>query len=442
MAQIQNSTEAIEMSQGRLPERAVAPADKRWKFVSFLVSLGMLSFFIGYNCLTLRDQGNIQLPNILIFPWFVLGICATLWGSLISVAYGIRKKVWVKLFLLLFGLLTCWSLVIGHYNSTFAVREAFFSQAGIGVWIAFLLVVPGQNARFWAYFEKHLLTIYKIALLIEIAAIVLMTLGNRGLLRVNFSTSLSLFILGWGILSSRKSLIRWGMIGVALFLIHSVVHDQRETFLLPIEFALLFLPVYLKKSFGNKRSGFPAKLLRVSGLVSLLILLVPVVYLTMPGKYQQIFTRAHLTDDTRTMVLKDYRASEMLQPGNFLLGKGVNGFYKSRIRHNPIGGMWTSTVIEVGYLQMILNVGAIYAVMMILMGLIPSIKAILRPRNALAAMAGVWVLMRLINMGIAAQPRSDFGWFFFWLCIGLLLSKEMTKAEGKVNARRPARALA
>jgi len=214
--------------------------NRKWKSVSILVSLTMVLFLLGQSCLTLRDKVDLDIPDIIVFPEFIIGIATLLWAGYLSAINGVKSKLSIKIPLFIFGFLTCWSLVLGHYNSIYAIREAFFSPNGIGVWLAFLLVLPGQNKRFWIYFKKHLLTIYKFSLILQIIAIGLLLSGSRGLLRVNFSTAISLFVFGWGLLSSDKSYTRWGMIGLVLFTIHNLFINQRETFFLPLEFWLFY----------------------------------------------------------------------------------------------------------------------------------------------------------------------------------------------------------
>jgi hypothetical protein len=216
------------------------------------------------------------------------------------------------------------------------------------------------------------------------------------------------------------------LVGLLLFGAHSLIHNQRETFLLPVEFFLLLLPIYLCKSFGKDRRIF-SNALKVSLIAYLMVIIAPVTYLMLPSKYQSVVSEENLTEDTRSLVLKDYAASDMNKPLNYLLGKGVNGFFKSKLRYNPIGGAGTSLVIEVGYLQMVLNVGLVYALVTVLMGLVPALRAIMKSPNALVVAAGLWVLVRLINMTIAATPRTEMSWFLFWLCIGVLGSAEMMK---------------
>jgi hypothetical protein len=415
-------------------------AQRRWRFVSMLVALGMLSFLLGQNLLNLRDLGGMGfLPHIIIFPWFAIGACSIILAGFIAIfSRGERRKLSVSLGLVLLGLLTCWSLILGHYNSVVAVREALFSASGIGVWLAFLLFLPGQNKRFWVCFRRHLMLIYKLALVLQVLAIALALMGNKGLLRVNFSTSISLFIFVWGVMASDKSLTRWGLLGVLLFAFHSLFQNQRETFLLPLEFLALFLPVYLGRSFAGSRKRFSSRFIILFAIVYLHILAVPIVYFAMPSKLQGALSEKNISEDTRALVLKDYMASDMKQPISLLFGKGVNGYYKSRLRVNAIGGRGTSTGIEMGYLQMFVNVGAVFAVIMILMGLMPSVRGILISPTPLGVAAGLWVLVRLINMTIASVPRTEFNWFLFWLCIGVLHSKERISENAALTAE-PAR---
>jgi hypothetical protein len=414
-----------------------ALVNRRWRFVSFLVALGMIAFLWGQSCLTLRDNG-VALPDIIVFPGFAFGVSALILAGCLSVFRGTRTRLSAKAGLALLSILSCWSLVHGHFTSALALREAMFTYTGIGVWVAYLLFLPGQNRGFWVYFRRHLFVIYKLSLLLQVCAILLLLLGDKGLIRVNFSTSISLFILGWGILESNKSFVRWGLVGTLLFCLHSLIINQRETLLLPLEFLAFLLPVYLMRSLPGKKRSLTGKLMRLMAVVYLLVILVPVLYLAMSAKEQRVFSKANIGEDTRSMVLKDYMESDMTDPENFLFGKGVNGFFKSKLRTSPLGGRGTSNGIEVGYLQMVLNVGVLYVIIMVLMGLLPAVRGILKSPDPLVISSGLWVLTRLINMSMAAVPRTEFAWFLFWLCIGVLHSKERMSENAALTAE-PAR---
>jgi len=418
-----NATNSMSMTTNTNIHEAVTDIalNRQWRLVSFLVSFSMLSFLIGQSFLTLRDQVGFDIPDIIIFPEFILGTGAIIWAGYLSVVYGVKTKRSIKMCLSILGLLTCWSLIQGNYSSIYAIREAFFSPQGIGVWIAFLLVLPGQNERFWDYFRNHLLTIYKISLILQIIAIALLFSENKGLLRVNFSTSISLFVFGWGLLAADKSYTRWGLIGLVLFTIHNLFINQRETFFLPIEFLVILLIICFARSL-KQHSGKIICVLMVA-YIAFGVFADTIV----PEQYLYILNKTRIFEDTRTFVFQDYMDSDMTQPMNYLFGKGVNGFFESKFRYNDIGGFGTSLGIEMGYLQMLLNVGAIYVVLMIMISLTPAVKSVLKSLNPLVITAGIWVIVRLINMLFAAVPQTNFSWLLFWLCIGVLSSAEMTQ---------------
>ncbi len=392
-----------------------------WKFVSAILTLSLGFFVLGQSCLTLRPTGILFLPDIIVFPPFVLAIAGLLLAAVISIAIGGRQKRWVKLGYLFLGFLTLLSFFQGHLFSLYAIREAVFNQYGIGAWMAFLLAIPASNEKFWVYFKRHFLLLFNLLLFIQVFAILLLINGNEGLMRLNFSTSVSLFILAAGILSSDKAYFWSGLIGLGLFEMHSFIHDQRESFLLPLEFMALFLPVYLFRSFHGQKEKKFNRAIKIISLLYVMALVAGGIFFMMSAKYKKAAEMSMLTRDTRSTVVEDYLASEMLEPRNLLLGKGVNGYYKSS-RRTMLGGAGTSDVIEIGYLQMILNVGLLYVLIMFLLGFFPSLKAIFKSRNPLAAVAGLWILVRLANMVYMAKPSTSLDWFLFWICIGIIHS--------------------
>jgi len=388
-----------------------------------------MSFVLGQSGYTLRDHVTFDIPDIFIFPWFIVGIGLLVLAAILSLLGGPKKKLFIKISLAALMLLALWSLVQGHYHSKVAMREAIFSPMGIGIWLGFLFVLPASSERFWVYFKKHILHVLKLLLLLEFFAIMLMLSGNRGLIRVNFSTSISLFILTWGLFSSDKRLTVWGLIGSLVFLFHSFIHNQRETFLLPLEYMMLFLPIYFGRTSVTVKKNLFSKIIGLIIFIYFAGIGITAFYAYAPEKYFKLTNKSNLTEDTRSLVFRDYMESDMNQSGNYLFGKGVNGYYKSKIRYSAIGGADTSDVIEIGYLQMVLNVGLIYVIIMILMGFFPAIWSLFKSRNPLVIAASLWVLIRLINMVLAAKPMTDCGWFLFWMCIGVINAVEISNSD-------------
>lgn len=396
-----------------------------WQKISLFSVLSMLLFVWGQCGLTLRDAG-INFTDILIFPPFPLAILLLCTTSFWACFWGIKIKKYAKLCLIGLGLLCLHSIAIGNYKTTLAIREAFFRSYGIGVWLSFLFALPATKPKFWKYFRKHFLTAFKIILFVEVIAIFLLLNGNKGLLRINFSTSVSLFVLTWGLLSSDRSLIFWGTIGLVLFELHSFIHDQRETYLLPLEYAAFFFPLFIfKTTVGKIRKSFFYRMFQLLGLLYIGGVLILIGYFLMPSKYFKILNRSHITKDTRSIVLEDYFRSEMRLPHYYLLGKGVNGVYKSSRSHDRLGKRGYSSQIEIGYLQMVLNVGLLYVICTLIISFFPALKCLIKANNALSLTCALWVLVRTINMTVAAVPYTDFGWFMFWISVGVLISEEI-----------------
>jgi len=404
---------------------------KSWKIISIGVTGSMALFVFAQSCMTLRDAGS-YMPDIVVFPPYLLGLVLLFWIGILSVV-GIRDLKLSKgsgICLLLLLLLSFHSLARGRYNTMLLIREAIFSPYGIGTWLVFIFALPASNSKFWPYFTRHLLFLYKLILALEVVAIALLLHNSKGLFRLNFSSSISLFFLCWGILLSNRSFTIWGALGLVLFELHSLIHDQRETFLMPLEFIFLLLPVYLfRKSLGANRRFFlkRAFVLFISAYAFLICIVAG--YFILPGYVKGVLKVSHLEKDTRTPVLHDYFNSEMTLTKNYLLGKGVNGSYRSSRFSNRLGEHWRAADIEIGYLQTVLNVGLVFVVIVLLLGLIPSIRGILTGRNSFVVAAGLWVLVRLINMTMAARPETDWGWMLFWICIGVLNSTELRQCK-------------
>jgi len=393
-----------------------------WKKNAFIVIVAISAFVLGGCLLSIRSY-LFNIPDIIVFPPFLIGLGCFFYLFYISyMSWKCHLSIFSKLCFSVLAIMCVISMLKGNFRSLLGIRDALLNVGGIGVWLAFLLIVPAVELRFWRYFTKYLLLFLKIIILLEIPAIILIILGNDALVKLNFTSSISIFILMWGLFLNNHELKLWGFIGLVVFVIHSFVHGQRESFLLPIEFALIVLPFYLMKltDIRKQRKTY----LSIIALLPLLLLILSTLYFILPSTYKSQLSYEELNVDTRTQVFNDYVDSEMRKPSNFLFGKGVNGYYQS-FRSNDIGGRGTSLGIEIGYLKTILNVGLVYVLATIMLALPASISGLFFRQNSLVYASAIWVLVRLVNMTIAAVPHTYGDWFMFWLCMGVLLSKEI-----------------
>ena len=152
---------------------------------------------------------------------------------------------------------------------------------------------------------------------------------------------------------------------------------------------------------------------------------------------------SRISEDTRStlfqMFFYDLR-------DNMLFGKGMLGTY-----YFPIGGgdlegeifaqETYRTLIENGYLQLLLTGGIMHIVLFLLVLLPAALKGIFMSSNQFAKACGVVILLRLVDMFLYGLPTLSLTYIFVWICVGVCYKpsiRRMTNDEirtefGKIN---------
>jgi hypothetical protein len=148
---------------------------------------------------------------------------------------------------------------------------------------------------------------------------------------------------------------------------------------------------------------------------------------------------SRISEDTRStlfqMFFYDLR-------DNMIFGKGMLGTY-----YFPIGGGTDiegvffreetyRTLIENGYLQLLLTGGIMHIVLFLLVLLPAALKGIFLSSNQFVKACGVVILLRLVDMFFYGLPTLSLTYIFVWICVGVCYKpsiRRMTNDEIRIE---------
>jgi hypothetical protein len=144
---------------------------------------------------------------------------------------------------------------------------------------------------------------------------------------------------------------------------------------------------------------------------------------SMSGNGMFTFLMARKDEDTRSNVEQSLIA-DMNRMESYV-GRGINGMYYCPGVVNAINGTSYRTVIETGYLQIILKGGKIYLLLFLLI-LIPAvIKGLFYSKNIFAKGAALWILLWLFYLYPVIGTGFGLYYIIVWLCVGICYSKRI-----------------
>jgi len=111
---------------------------------------------------------------------------------------------------------------------------------------------------------------------------------------------------------------------------------------------------------------------------------------------------------------------------DWIIGKGFNGkYFCPGVNEGPGRISIYRTVIETGYLQIILNGGLISLIIMLLIVIPSIIKGIFYSKNTLAKAAGCWIFLFLLYMYPGSMTVFSLYYILVWISVGICYSKTL-----------------
>lgn len=134
-------------------------------------------------------------------------------------------------------------------------------------------------------------------------------------------------------------------------------------------------------------------------------------------------------EDTRTGV-ELYFYSDM-KPIDWVIGKGLRGeYYCPGIDENAETNY--RSVIETGYLQIVLKGGLISLVLLVLIMAPAIFKGIFYSKNILSKAAGIWILVALLSLYPATVNTFSMRYLLVWISVGICYSNKIRNIPDKV----------
>jgi hypothetical protein len=403
-------------------------------------------FWIGYSiyilayCLT-ATVVYIKLVQLQMLQF--LGLALVFYGALNIIKFKFNdqylKTIFIAYFLWLMG-----TMVRGIGFDINYIKELLLDP-GYGMLIYFvpLMLFFPQN---FAYYKK----LFNVILILSLFYVLFSTIFVKHVLDPDRRSTLSQGIVenfsmisypvGFVLLTylyhiPKKRLVAFGV--MMLMFLFAIYRARRGMIFMCITTLLFFLMVYLivsKKTFM---------------VVYLAIFIAIVGALYYSSLYNQTnfgifnFLMERSDEDTRTGV--EVAFNEDMTQTDWLIGKGIRGDY-----YCPgIDSYFSAyrSVIETGYLQIILK-GGIISLVLLLLILVPAfIKGLFYSKNILSKAAGIWILLWIFYLYPTVSNGFTLHYMIIWISVGICYSKKIRNltdgqiklylAETKKTSSRP-----
>jgi hypothetical protein len=240
------------------------------------------------------------------------------------------------------------------------------------------------------------------------------SLTGQGLIEV-FSRTLALpagfILLTYIYHSAKRRYLALGTIILALLL--ALIRARRGLVFFQASFLLIWLILFFSM---NKK--------RILAVLFFLMMIAMVFFLSFNlynGSRLPLFNRIteRIGEDTRSGVEECFFSD--MKTRDWIIGRGMNGKYLCPGVDN---GIFTDyrTVIETGYLNVILKEGVIGLGLLLLITLPASIKGIFFSKNLLSRAAGIWILLWLIGLYPATLNNFNLNYLLVWISVGICYS--------------------
>jgi hypothetical protein len=164
-------------------------------------------------------------------------------------------------------------------------------------------------------------------------------------------------------------------------------------------------------------------ILKKISILIVLLLTTALVYYTFIKYQDDMFGKIseRIVDNSREGLLEAFFTD--MSSSDFIFGKGFNGSYYAP--GNEAEKEYR-TVIECGYLQMLLKGGLINLILFLLITIPAIYKGIFKSNNTLSKASAIIVFLWLVDMVPWGMPGLSIRYVLLWTCIGICYSKEIS----------------
>lgn len=338
-------------------------------------------------------------------------------------------------FVVITSLLTFWNvgliykglpLVVSGYSNHLFLKQFISGQLLLYLLPLILLVEPseifiGKLFKFAYYLSLiYLFAIFPFSLLMGIGWHIYYFLEQSA---YYFAAPAGILLLTSPYHSKKVKLLSYITIGIALVI---VAYLGRRTSVAYYGSILLFTVLIINFSSSaliNKR-----RVLNLfSTVVFSFIILVALIFNL--NKFSTLSERSASGFSNRELVFLEYIIDMDKNPRDWIVGRGINGTFKSHLGTNKNG---QRDGIENGYLQAILKGGYVYLGFMILLSLGAIINGFFNSKNILSKAAAAFIFIQFIEMIGFGLPSLSLKYILFWIGIGICYYKPLLKKSDLV----------
>jgi hypothetical protein len=392
-------------------------ADKRNSLLLNIFWLGFIIYITSY-AISSTDQVNFVLINLL----QILGLAMLFPFAVLLMHFRIENKYFRVLFI--FYMFWLISVVLRGISFDYdSIKQMLFSplRGVLLYFVPFIVLIP-FNATF---FRK----LIGVILILGFCLLVFCIVSYKQLLfSVNYYLSQGVFEsysqhlslpLGFILLTyiyhtSSRNLFSLFLMIMTLLL--ATIRARRGMIFL--SFNILFF-AFLVYQWVNK-----AKVLRIVLLGFFIVIAAYAVLKIYENNRKDTFSliTERIGDDTRSEVeTYFYRDMELK---DWIIGRGMNGQYFCPGVRDAEGGISIyRSVIETGFLQIILNGGIISLLFFILISIPALIKGLFHSNNLLSKAAGIWILLFYIYAYPGTPTIFSLNYILVWISIGICYSQ-------------------
>lgn len=282
-----------------------------------------------------------------------------------------------------------------------------------------LLIFINPNPQKWKYFINYslILLIFLLPFLFfDLISYITRSKSPEGIIRSFAGASGFLLLISPFFNSLKRNLV---LILFLLSLVVIMLHARRN---MVLYFGLFYLFYYLL-IFFTKSKLVKATRNKVFGNTFLLILFASFFYVIVNPDFSLLLEKSSTGMDSRVDVIEEFSQDLVPFSSEFFLGKGMYGrFYSYYLGDKEDDGL--RSLIENGYLQMVLNFGFIFLFSFVILSLVGFIKGFFYSENLFVKACASVLMINLIDMIGYGVPEISFRYFLISFSIPYCFSKD------------------
>lgn len=386
--------------------------------------IGVVMYIGGYSLSIISPSRLFQLLQL-------SSLLLIFWGIVSLINFKLESS-YLKLFYTLYGLWFLSLFVLGarsFFDKTFLLYFLLNPLYGGMLYLVPAVLLFPKNPVFYKKIFDAIILFCVIYIFFDFVSISYLISSDQdnvmNIDRVETSFDLGIscgfILLTYQYHSNKKRLL--ALLTILLILFFSIVRARRGLVIMSIG---VILSSYLLYLFYSKK-----KILVL--YFSVLIVTLGALYAANIYDIQKNrlfnFIAERGKEDTRTGVELYFYAD--MGPIDWIIGKGIEGeYYCPDIDENAETNY--RSVIETGYLQIILKGGLISLILLLLITVPAIFKGIFYSKNMLSKAAGIWILLALLSLYPATVNTFSMRYLLVWISVGICYSNKIRNIPDEV----------